>query len=360
MRRVRRALTLFGVALGFLHCSNVTSFSSPADDFIRFVNGGFPIERIVYSLDGKLFSFRGDQALEPVQYEASFQSNTFYIKPLTVVTSGGVVVEAATNSAVYGKSSDGSAWMVDDNVKVLTESWMGQSAELSPVEVHVNWQRELAGDVLGLGLPNRLERLFRATPNQLVAMTEAGQSVAIAMVMDSSNRVSTVEYEFSQGELSTKCRVQYNYDDGDRPSWLPQSFERTVRSFRNGKPIAVATKTNLIEFCHLGAVAHLPNGGYTPEQFLIQDELNPTLRRTMFYSNGAAYVLATARDGTSNIQVVLTEVEDNPLHAVGSRARGRVVTIALLGAVSIGTLILMAFLIRSRNKEITYMKGRTE
>jgi hypothetical protein len=341
------------VALSFLLFSNVTLFSEPVDNFIRFVNRDLPIERIVYSLDGKLFSFRGVQAQEPVRFEAAFQSNTFYIKPLTAVTSGGVVVEVPTNSAVYGKSSDGSAWMVDDNVKVITESWMGQSAQLSPVEVHVDWQRELAGNVLGLGLPNGLERLVRAGPNQLVATTKAGEAVPIAIVMDSSNRVSTVEYEFLRGEFSAKCRVRYRYEDGDRPAWLPQSFERTVRGVRNGKPVSVATKTNLIEFCHLGTVAEFPNDGYTPEPFLIRDELNPTSRRTMFYSNGAAYVLDIARDGTSNIEEVLAEVQHNPLHVVDplhaddSRARRGVVVVVLLGVVLVGALILAISLLRS-------------
>jgi len=347
--------------LGLLMFSSVTSNAEPVDNFIRFVNGDTPIATIGYSLDGRLFSFRGEHALEPVRFEASFQSNTFYIKPLAVVSSGGVVVDVPTNSEVYGMSCDGLLWMVDDDVKVVTESWTGQPSRLSPVEAQVDRQRDLAGMVLSLGLASSggLERLIRENANQLVAITAAGDAFPITTVLDSSGRVSTAQYDFSKGDYSATCHVRYRYEDGDRPRWLPRSFERTVKGARNGKALPFTTMTNRIEFCHLGTMDELPGIGYTPEHFLLLDPQDLAPRRTMFYSNGAAFVLGVAIDGTSNLEMVLPELEYNPLHPSQVRMRGRVASIVLLTVGSVGALVIGIFLARSKKQHI-HMKGRSE
>lgn len=232
--------------------------------FVRFVNRDTPIKHIVYEIDGQGFQHNGNHIIGRPSFEASIQTNTFYIRSLKRIVDGKV---SDTPTARACGVSFSRAWLVDQEVKRCSTT-TNYHSDPDPVAHDVRFQEQLSLQIFTLGL----SQVFEVGSIELLGGTRmqgrrrSGQPIPINVELDDIGRVNKLTYEVFGNGLRLGQTQIYAYQDGDRPTWLPATV--VTESLETGRSIKREWKsTNSISQCEVG-VTDVGSGGYEPELFL--------------------------------------------------------------------------------------------
>ena len=288
------------------------SGQDPVDLFIAFANRSLPIQTIECRLDASAFAPAPPEVF--VRFAGAFQPDGFYIRQLQGISS--LHDALGTNDAVYGVSKQ-VAWVARSSQMSYSQSGKIFQSAQDPVASEVRMQEDILKPVLSLGLwPFLVEgTLRRADQAKLAGRSSRGQEVTLAMQKDDRGRVKGLTHQTLRGSLT----LEYGYEDGGRPWWLPARIETVDET-----PRCRAAKTNWITQCSIGPSAE-QGQAYFPEILASSTSVSAKA----YFSNDVAWVV----EGGSRERLLAPDelVRKQPSTKNSSRVARMVTLLAMAG-----------------------------
>jgi hypothetical protein len=247
-------------------------------NIVAFIRGDFAISHIDVGVDGKFYSIGKFVAPEPIFFEAAFQTNTYYIRKSWTVVSNAIV--PATNTVVFGANLVG-FWAVKGSDVFL--SVKRPEIPPDPMMQEVADHRHLAGIPLRLGFPENIIPVRLEAPTRLRALLADGSEIVGTLTLKPDGLIKTFTYGLSNANMHGQCVLEYFYEGGLRPNWMPSKFTVTAdETQKNGKTFKYSD-THYVRSCTLGS--RDLSDGYQPEIFLPKTNWN----RVLAWTNGVAF-----------------------------------------------------------------------
>jgi len=254
-------------------------------EFKQFLSNKRPPIAYVNVARSSLFYFNnGKQWTNDVEYEASLQPNTFYVKQL------GTSYDPNTNSCTIAGVSYFDKWYVNEYYQVTIASQdPAISGTNTPLEKITAERLNLLEDVLNLGIFGlNSHSVIWSNDNFVAVATRPEESINVSghIVGDNASRPDYMEYRCSnRKELTYKVTFKY-IDDGNRPSWMPYKIITAVSSLQPGA--RVISFNNTVEQLVIG-LTNVGKFGYVYKDFLPL-YFSVTNGNLVVYSNGVGYV----------------------------------------------------------------------
>jgi hypothetical protein len=246
-----------------------------------------PIANVELARSSFFYANKGKPLTHDVEYVASIQPDTFYVKQI------GVLYELDTNKYTVSGFSYLDKWYINEYGQVTIISRDSKvSGTNTPQEKTISEKLSTVEDVLNFGIflidrqsVSWVNDNFRA---QTTMPTEFGY-VSGRIFGSNVLMPSCLEYKFSNRK-NTSYKVVYEYnDDGKRPAWVPY---KTILSITSPEFSASANSlliTNTIERLVVG-LTNVGVSGYVYQGFLPNGVVLSN-GNFVVYSNGIGYAL---------------------------------------------------------------------
>jgi hypothetical protein len=257
--------------------------------FKEFLSGKRPSMAYVKGARSSLLYFNnGKPWTTDVEYVASLQPNTYYVKQL------GTSYDPDTNKFTIAGASYLEKWYINEYGQVTIASRNPTiSGTNTPVGQVVDDRRILIDEILNMGIFSlNSQSVLWTNDNFEAELTIPDQLVTISGHITGSNALRPDYLEYRSSNLKdTAYKVTFEYnDDGKRPSWMPYKTILVMSSLRQDAKAGPRFYTNTIEQLVMG-LTNVGEFGYVYRDFLPK-EVSITNRNLVVYSNGIGYVLA--------------------------------------------------------------------
>lgn len=294
-----------------------------------------PIKFLLFRRSANQFLLNGRPIANDVTYEASFQSNTYYVKQLTSVFD-------PTNAGPIGGSSYGNVWYINETRQVSVEGFSAStSAGNTPPDKLSGDLHDVVGEALNLGIAYLdLDSVKWVDDETFQASSSIASRGTISGRILEGDGVAPklIEYNYS-GLKGARFTITCRHENNRVPDWLPNTVVMTV-ALSNGKGFS---QTNTIEELTYG-VSTLGSNGYEYAQFMPANTIYTNANLVEYSSNG----VATTKVGDIVVKVAAAS-NYKPLSGT-SKTLVRVAFFVLLatGVLLLGWLTIRANRIRKR------------
>lgn len=298
---MKRMLLLLIIVIGSL---KTTAFTNSIDD--TFVFNSQPeaesnITNIKYFLSAQRLQIsncivsrswcyyfnNGKQFTNNVFYDASFQSNTYYIKQFGVSYSP----DDTNKSTVSGMSFEDEWFRNEYNQVTLVSRNKVFSGTNTPPEKDFRNRIDAVEEILNLGILQVNRSTIVWSNNTFSAdsmLPDRFGTISGSLHFGDHKRPDFLLYSFSKRKgLSYKVIFEY-LDDGLRPQWLPYKTILSITSPKFDSKANARKATNTIEALTIG-VRDVGNKGYTYKSFLPSSIIESNLT-IVVYSNSTPFL----------------------------------------------------------------------
>ncbi len=247
-----------------------------------------PIAYVELTRSSFFYSIKGKPLSNDVEYVASLQPDTYYIKEI------GTLFEPGTTKYTVSGSSYLDTWYINENGQVTKLSRDPHiSGTNAPPNKNILERMSLLEDALSFGIFLLDRKSVSWINNNFKAQTIMPEKYGEIFGHISGSdgvRPDCLEYKFlNKKDITYKVTYEFN-NDGKRPDWMPYKTILSIRSPKFNDLQNSLLITNTIEKLIVG-LTNLGPTGYAYQSFL-PDGDEVTNGNLVVYSNGISYVLA--------------------------------------------------------------------